>query len=131
MHVDVVLPCEHERQGSFEVVRWSETAILGGAPAVSGGAPRVGNFSEQVWGLSAERRHCAGWLPGRRRGRPTQPVTAFSTGADTSGWQAETQRAPGEEEIDLRRDDLHPESRALFVNPYGDLQRCQSGNQSW
>ena len=47
MHVDVVLPCEHERQGSFEVVRWSETAILEGAPAVSA--------ELHGWGLSVSR----------------------------------------------------------------------------
>lgn len=27
MHVDAVLPCEHEKQGSFKAVRWSASAM--------------------------------------------------------------------------------------------------------
>ncbi|MFC5040210.1 hypothetical protein [Ornithinimicrobium kibberense] len=35
---------------------WSETAIIEGAPPVPGWGHRVGNFSEQNWGDSPERR---------------------------------------------------------------------------
>src|SRR4051795_12051266 len=58
------------------------------------------------------------------RSPPSAPVRTHPA------WHDQTQRARGEEEIDLWRDDLHPRARVLFVKPCGDRHRCQSGSQS-
>src|SRR4051812_2305877 len=72
-----------------------------------------------------------GRVPGRRRGDGRSSRSPPSTPVRTHpAWHDQTQRAPGEEEIDLWRDDLHPRARVLFVKPCGDRHRCQSGSQS-
>jgi hypothetical protein len=71
VRVRIVLPCEH-RTGTPSSGWWrSETATLERSPAAGDGAtlqvPKVGNFSEQVWGDSGERRQ-------RRRSSPAKPA---------------------------------------------------------
>jgi len=65
VHADVVLPCEHERRGSFGLVLWSATTSVEGAP------PSVAE--PHGWGLSMSRSgdfHGSGthFVIGRSRG---------------------------------------------------------------
>jgi hypothetical protein len=56
MRVHVFLPCEHGRQGSFELAS-GQRPPASKEPHLSRGATRVGILSEQKWGVSTERRH--------------------------------------------------------------------------